>query len=131
MANAPALAGTDDGRQNFLGQGDRVGHALQFFQAPIARATVLAVERLAKILDKEPMPASSAGRVSFHVSQQASCRIRQFTALLQHLAPACIVGTRVQQDTLGLQTVAAGPTRLLLVVFDRAGGARMDHVADV
>ena len=56
----------------------------------------------------------------------AAARVGQLAVLLEHHAPLQEVGARVDQHALGLEAVAAGAARLLLVVLERLRRAGVD-----
>ena len=131
MADAPALAGPDDRRQDFLGQRQRFVNPLQLLETPVAGVAGVALVLLPEVLHQHTMSATGAGGVPLHVAQQPSGVLGELPASLQHLAPFGEVGARVEQHALGLEPVPAGSTRLLLVVLERARGTSVDDVADV
>ena len=61
----------------------------------------------------------------------AAARVRQLAVLLEHHAPLQEVGARVDQHALGLEPVAAGAARFLLIVLERLRRARVDDEAHV
>ena len=131
VTDAPALAGPNDRRQDLLGERQRVADTLQLLEAPVAGVAGWALEGLAEVLHQHTVATAGASRVALDVAQQPSRVLRQLSALLQHLSPPGEVGAGVEQDALGLQPVAAGPARLLLVVLERARCTGVDDIPDV
>jgi hypothetical protein len=79
------------------------------------------VEVFAEVADEVPMPAADTRSVAFHLAKERTPRVRELVGLTQHGAPSGKVASGVDQDALGLQAVAAGATRFLLVVLERLG----------
>ena len=72
------------------------------------------------------MPAAGAGGVPFHVAQERPRAVGQLAVRFEHLPPSHEVGARVDEDALGLQPIASGASRFLLIVFRRPRRTRMD-----
>ena len=107
------------------------GHRLELAEAVVAGAAVVLGERLAEIADQALVAAADAGGVALDVAQQAAARVRQLAVLLEHHPPLEEVRARGDQHALGLEAVAAGAARFLLVVLERLRRAGVNHEAHV
>ena len=65
------------------------------------------------------------------VRQEVGVDVVLLRRFFQDALPGEEVAAAVQQDALGLQPVAAGPARFLLIMLDRFRHAGMQHEADV
>ena len=77
------------------------------------------------------MPAPDARGVPFDVAHQRLARRRPFAVAFEHGPPAREVATGIDQQALGLQAIAAGAARFLLIVLERLRRARMHDEPDV
>ena len=101
-------------------------------ETDVAGAAALAVVRLAEVRDERTMPAHGLLAEGVHLAELAERAGRRLGAVGRHHGlPQAVVAAAHQQQTLGLQAVAAGAAGLLLVVLERLRHAGVDDVADV
>src|SRR5690606_29591183 len=87
MTGAPALAGPRDGRQDLPRHGDRVLHALELAETPVARAARSRRQLLAEVLDDRAVAAAGRGGIPLHVAQQRAGALRPVPRALEQAAP--------------------------------------------
>ncbi len=104
---------------------------LEFAQAVVAGAAAVRRVAVAEVLREMPVPAADARRVALHLPEQRLARVVQLAVSLEHQPPPHEVGGGVDQQAFGLEAVAAGSSRLLLVVLERSRRARVHDEAHV
>ncbi len=118
--------------EDLLTDRPRVVDQVQLAETDIARVARGRLELLAEVLDDGAVPALHAAAEIQHGGQGfqgslARCRF----GLFDDASPNAVVPAGEEQAALGFQAVAPGAAAFLLVVFQRLGHARVDHVADV
>jgi hypothetical protein len=117
VSGAEALADAGDTRQHFSGHDHRIGDRFELVEAVVTRAAIGAIVGFAEIPDQVPVPAADGCGVALDVAQQRAPGIRELAVALEHDAPLQEIGGRVNQHALGLESVAPGSSRFLLVVL--------------
>ena len=131
VARPPRLPDPRDARQDLLCERPRVGDRIELLEAPVARAAVVTVVRLAEILDQRAMAAPRPRGVALHVAQQGARALAPLAVGLEHLPPADEIAPGIDQHAFRRQPVAPRAARLLLIMLRRSRRARMDDEAHV
>ena len=131
LAAEPLLL-ADDARENFLADDEGIVHQVELPQADVAGVARFAVPGLSEMLDQLPMPAHEArAKLVDRLQGFERSRPRFGGILLGELSPDLRIAAGVEQTALGFQAVAARPPAFLLIVLQRFGHARVDHVPHV
>ncbi len=131
MRGAKTLADARHGRQNFPGDGRRIGHRFEFAQTHVAGRAVCFQEALAEVADEHAVAARDARRVAVHVPHEQAPGLGPFSVALEQRAPLRKIGARIEEQALGRESVAPGAAGFLLIVLERLRRARVDHEPDV
>ena len=120
------LTDARDARQDFSRKQNGFRSRLQFAQAVVTRAAILLPEPIAEVLGEVTVAAPDARCIALHLTEQGAGCVGQLAILLEHRAPSHEVGRRIDQQTLGLEPVTAGASRLLLVMLERSRRSRVN-----
>ena len=138
MPHAETLSHSGHAGEDLLGHHGGVGQAFDLAQADVAGPAVGRVVGLVEMLGEVFVPAHGHAGITLHLAEVFQVgRGDLFRllglggAFLHERFPAHDVGRRIQQYAFGLQPVAAGSARLLLVVLDRLRQRGVQHAADV
>ncbi|MNX86286.1 hypothetical protein D3C86_1181620 [compost metagenome] len=132
VARAEALLDPDDAREDLLGHHQRVRQDRVLAEADVAGPAVLALELLAEVAHQEAVPAGERPAEAVHLVDLVEGEaVVVGPGLALDGAPGHGVGGTVQEHALGVEAIAARAARLLLVVLDGLGHARVDDKAHI